>query len=64
LFGILPSPFLPLDEIIPEMMRIARPGATFALWTLDPFWKDRRLERFGARSIGGRSGVRLYRKTV
>jgi len=64
LFGILPSPFLPLDEIIPEMMRVARPNAVLALWTLDPFWRDDRMERFGALRFGGRSGVRLYRKAA
>jgi len=35
LFGVIPSPFLPLDILIPEMSRIMEDGGCLSVWTLN-----------------------------
>ena len=32
LFGVIPTPMLPLDQLLPEMHRILRPGGIMAVW--------------------------------
>ena len=36
LFGVLPAPMLPLDQLLPEMHRILKPGGIMAVWP--PSW--------------------------
>jgi ubiquinone/menaquinone biosynthesis C-methylase UbiE len=32
LFGVIPAPMLPLDQLLPEMHRILKPGGIMAVW--------------------------------
>lgn len=34
LFGVIPAPFLPLNQLLPEMWRILEPGGRIAVWTI------------------------------
>ena len=35
LFGVIPSPFLPLEKLLPEMSRIMQNGGCLSVWTLN-----------------------------
>jgi demethylmenaquinone methyltransferase/2-methoxy-6-polyprenyl-1,4-benzoquinol methylase len=35
LFGVIPSTFLPLEKLIPEMSRILQDGGCLSVWTLN-----------------------------
>jgi demethylmenaquinone methyltransferase/2-methoxy-6-polyprenyl-1,4-benzoquinol methylase len=37
LFGVIPSPMLPLKRLLPEMQRILKLGGTLAVWPPIPF---------------------------
>jgi ubiquinone/menaquinone biosynthesis C-methylase UbiE len=41
IFGVIPSPTLPLSRLLPEMQRVLRPGGRLAVWTAVPFWSPR-----------------------
>jgi ubiquinone/menaquinone biosynthesis C-methylase UbiE len=45
LFGVIPSPTLPLDQLLPEMHRLLRPEGTLAVWTAFPWWSSASLTR-------------------
>ena len=36
LFGVIPFPLLPLDNLLPEMHRVLKPDATMAVWLFPP----------------------------
>ena len=36
LFGVIPFPLLPLDELLPEMHRVLKPNATMSVWLFPP----------------------------
>ena len=36
LFGVIPFPLLPLDELLPEMHRVLKPDATMSVWLFPP----------------------------
>ena len=36
LFGVIPSPTLPLDRLLPEMYRLLKPEGVLAVWTAFP----------------------------
>ena len=38
LFGVIPSPTLPLDRLLPEMFRLLRSDGALAVWTAVPWW--------------------------
>jgi demethylmenaquinone methyltransferase/2-methoxy-6-polyprenyl-1,4-benzoquinol methylase len=62
LFGVLPSPTLPLDRLVPEMHRLLKLDGVLAVWTAIPFWSPRSLIRDGLfSSVGRKDGV--YRLT-
>lgn len=60
LFGIIPSPFLPLDQLMPEMLRILAPGGKIAIWTMDRFWNKERLEYYPLQWTGTQNGIHHY----
>jgi len=37
LFGVIPFPLLPLDNLLPEMHRVLRPEGTMAVWLFPPW---------------------------
>jgi len=38
LFGVIPSPMLPLNLLLPEMHRVLKPEGTLAVWPPIPGW--------------------------
>jgi demethylmenaquinone methyltransferase/2-methoxy-6-polyprenyl-1,4-benzoquinol methylase len=36
LFGVIPFPLLPLDELLPEMHRVLKPDGTMSVWLFPP----------------------------
>ena len=65
LFGVVPSPTLPMDRLLPEMFRLLRPEGALAVWTALPWWSPASLIRGGLFVYAGkRSGVHSFRKAT
>jgi ubiquinone/menaquinone biosynthesis C-methylase UbiE len=48
LFGVIPSPMLPLKRLLPEMQRVLKPGGTLAVWPPIPLgWVPRSIRQSG-----------------
>jgi ubiquinone/menaquinone biosynthesis C-methylase UbiE len=47
LFGVIPSPMLPLNRLLPEMHRILMPGGNLAVWPLLPSWLPKTIIQSG-----------------
>lgn len=62
LFGVIPSPFLPLDRLIPEVLRVLAPGGSLAVWTIVRGWNPGSLVPFGVSLIRSLGGVHVFRK--
>lgn len=63
LFGVIPSPTLPLDTLLPEMHRVLKREGGLAVWTAIPFWSPTRLTQHGLFAyVGEEHGVHRYRK--
>ena len=63
LFGVIPSPTLPLDRLLPEMHRLLRPEGGLAVWTAFPWWSPAFLTRSGLFVYVGKDrGVHNFRK--
>ncbi len=45
LFGVIPSPTLPLGRLIPELYRVLKPGGRLAVWTAVPGWSPQSITR-------------------
>ena len=59
IFGVIPAPRLPLDQLLREMHRVLRPGGTIAVWP--PSWVHRQIRRSGIFAYSGtRHGVMNY----
>jgi demethylmenaquinone methyltransferase/2-methoxy-6-polyprenyl-1,4-benzoquinol methylase len=64
LFGVIPSPTLPLDTLLPEMHRVLRREGGLAVWTAAPFWSPTKLTQQGLFAyVGEEHRVHRYRKT-
>lgn len=62
-FGVIPAPMLPLDDLLAEMHRILRPGGTMAVWPPSwVHWTIRRSPFFVY--VGRRNGVMNYRRSA
>jgi SAM-dependent methyltransferase len=62
LFGVIPSPTLPLDRLLPEMHRLLRSEGALAVWTVFPWWSPASLTRGGLFVyVGKESGVHNFR---
>lgn len=62
LFGVIPSPTLPLDHLLPEMFRLLRSEGALAVWTALPWWSPASLTRGGLFVyVGKRDGVHNFR---
>ena len=65
LFGVIPSPVIPLDRLLPEIHRLLRSEGTLAVWTAFPWWSPAPLTRSGLfLHIGEVSGVHSYRRAT
>jgi ubiquinone/menaquinone biosynthesis C-methylase UbiE len=63
LFGVIPSPTLPLDRLLPEMHRVLRPEGALAVWTALPWWSPTSLISGGLFAyVGKENGVHNFRK--
>lgn len=47
LFGVIPSPMLPLNQLLPEMHRVLMPGGTLAVWPSFPIWLPKTIIQSG-----------------
>jgi ubiquinone/menaquinone biosynthesis C-methylase UbiE len=62
LFGAIPAPMLPLDQLLPEMHRILKPEGALAVWPPVPVWLPRSILRSGLFMYGcKRNGVFNFR---
>ena len=65
LFGVVPSPTLPLDQLLPEMYRLLRSKGTLTVWTAFPWWSPASVTRGGLFvHVGKKSGVHSFRKAT
>jgi ubiquinone/menaquinone biosynthesis C-methylase UbiE len=63
LFGVIPSPTLPLNRLLPEMHRVLRPKGALAVWTAFPWWSPASLTSGGLFAyVGEENGVHNFRK--
>jgi ubiquinone/menaquinone biosynthesis C-methylase UbiE len=63
LLGVIPSPTLPLDRLLPEIHRLLRSEGALAVWTAFPWWSPASLTRGGLFVyVGKESGVHNFRK--
>ena len=63
LFGVIPSPTLPLDRLLPEMHRLLKLDGALAVWTAFPWWSPISLTKSGLFAyVGRRNGVHHFRK--
>ena len=65
LFGVIPSPTLPLDRLLPRMHRLLKREGALAVWTALPWWSPASLTRSGLFAyVGKESGVYGFRKVT
>jgi len=66
LFGVLPLPLLPLNQLLPEIHRVLKPEGTLAVWLFPPvvhFWVPKSILRSGLFTyINKQHGVYKYRR--
>jgi ubiquinone/menaquinone biosynthesis C-methylase UbiE len=62
LFGVIPVPMLPLDQLLPEIHRILKPGGIMAVWS--PSWVPLLIPRSGLFTFAcKRNGVFNFRRS-
>jgi ubiquinone/menaquinone biosynthesis C-methylase UbiE len=65
LFGVIPSPTLPLDRLLPEMFRLLRSEGVLAVWTAFPWWSPTSVTRAGLFVYDGKKrGVHTFTKAT
>jgi demethylmenaquinone methyltransferase/2-methoxy-6-polyprenyl-1,4-benzoquinol methylase len=63
LFGVIPSPTLPLSQLLPEMHRLLKENGTMAVWTTIPFYLVKSVTRGKKFTyVGKKSGVYKFKK--
>jgi demethylmenaquinone methyltransferase/2-methoxy-6-polyprenyl-1,4-benzoquinol methylase len=66
LFGVLPFPLLLLNQLLPEMHRVLKPGGTLSVWLFPPvvhFWVPKSILRSGLFPyMNKRNGVHNYNR--
>ena len=65
LLGVVPSPTIPLDALLPEIHRLLRSEGTLAVWTAFPWWSPASVIRSGLflRIVTAR-GVHSFRRAA
>ncbi|MDP6690647.1 MAG: class I SAM-dependent methyltransferase [Alphaproteobacteria bacterium] len=65
LYGVLPFPTLPLDQLLPEMHRILKPGGIMAVWLFPtPFLVPAEILRSSLfTDLGRKEGVFRYQRS-
>jgi demethylmenaquinone methyltransferase/2-methoxy-6-polyprenyl-1,4-benzoquinol methylase len=56
LFGVIPSPTIPLERLLPEIHRLLRSEGALAVWTALPWWSPTTLSRRGLFVWTGKEG--------
>jgi ubiquinone/menaquinone biosynthesis C-methylase UbiE len=65
LFGVVPSPTLPLYRLLPEMYRLLRSEGTLAVWTAFPWWSPASVTKSGLFVYAGRrSGIHSFHQAT
>jgi ubiquinone/menaquinone biosynthesis C-methylase UbiE len=63
LFGVIPSPTLPLGRLLPEMYRVLKRDCLLSVWTAVPGWSPSSLTRSGMFAcIGATNGVHRFQR--
>jgi demethylmenaquinone methyltransferase/2-methoxy-6-polyprenyl-1,4-benzoquinol methylase len=66
LFGVIPFPFLPLNQLLPEMHRVLKPEGSLSVWLWPPvvhFWVPKSILRSGLFTyINNRNCVYNYKR--
>ncbi len=64
LFGVIPSPMLPLYQLVPEMHRVLKAEGTLAVWPPIPGWLPKSILRSGLFLYSNRrNGVYNFTRT-
>jgi demethylmenaquinone methyltransferase/2-methoxy-6-polyprenyl-1,4-benzoquinol methylase len=65
LFGVIPSPVISIDRLLPEIHRLLRSGGTLAVWTAFLWWSPATLTKGGLFAcIGEEAGVHSFRSAT
>jgi ubiquinone/menaquinone biosynthesis C-methylase UbiE len=65
LYGVIPSPTLPLELLLPEMHRLLKSKGRLAVWTALPWWSPAVLTKNRLFAyIGKEKGVHTFRRTA
>jgi demethylmenaquinone methyltransferase/2-methoxy-6-polyprenyl-1,4-benzoquinol methylase len=65
LFGVIPSPVIPLDRLLPEIHRLLRSEGVLAVWTAFPWWSPASLTGSGLFvRIGQERGVHNFKRAT
>ena len=64
LYGVVPSPVIPMEDISDEIFRLLKSGGIYAIWTKMPFWKPKTVQyNKQFKDMVKNNGVfRLYKK--
>jgi SAM-dependent methyltransferase len=63
LYGVIPSPTIPLDRLLPEMHRVLKSAGMLAVWTAFPWWSYSSLNKYGLFAyIGKEKGVHTFKR--
>ena len=63
LYGVIPSPTLPLDRLLPEMHHVLKSKGMLAVWTAFPWWPPSSLTKHELFAyIGKEKGVHTFRR--
>lgn len=63
LYGVVPAPVIPMQDLSREMHRLLKPGGICAIWTKAPFWSPKAMmKKAGFSLLKKQDGVFRYQK--